>query len=90
MSPERILNWVKVGAVGVGLVVAYKAVKAGGAAIDTAKEVITEDLNPNSTENVVYRAVSSPFESGSLGSSVYGGVQWVRNKIGLSSEYDYL
>lgn len=62
---------------GTGLVlfVAYKLYKGAGDLVDTAKKVVTEDLNPASDKNIVYSAFNTTNEKGevteSLGTRIY-------------------
>lgn len=57
-------------AVAVAGFVAWKVYSAGGAVADTVKELITQDLNPLSTENAVYRMFEERDASGNVESTL--------------------
>lgn len=50
--------------------VAYRVVRAGGAVADTVGQVITHDLNPASSDNVVNQALLA------IGQSISGDPNW--------------
>jgi len=59
----KAIDAVKIGGILFAGVAAYlvvtRTMKAGGDVVAAAKKVVTEDLNPASTENVVYKAASA-------------------------------
>lgn len=63
---------------GIVLFVAYKVYKGAGAVTETAKKVVTEDLNPASDKNVLYRQFNDTDAQGnvtaSLGTKIYDAV----------------
>lgn len=64
-------NLVLYGVIAVAAVYAiYNAKKAAGAVADTAKQVITKDLNPASDQNLAYRGVNG------LGAAITGDNSW--------------
>lgn len=67
VSPNLVLY----GLIAVAAVYAiYNAKKAAGAVADTAKQVITKDLNPASDQNLAYRGVNG------VGAAVSGDSSW--------------
>jgi hypothetical protein len=62
MKTQDVINVLKIAgviAVGVGAyLVVTRVAKTGGKVVETAKEVITKDLNPASSDNVIYSNLS--------------------------------
>jgi hypothetical protein len=62
MKTQDVINMLKIAgviAVGVGAyLVVTRVAKTGGKVVETAKEVITKDLNPASSDNLIYSNLS--------------------------------
>jgi len=63
----KAVDALKIGGILAAGVVTYllvtRTLKAGGKVIDGAKKVLTEDLNPASTENIIYKATSAAVDT---------------------------
>ena len=82
ITSDKVKAYLLIGASIVAVYVAYKIYRGTGDVADTLKKVITEDLNPASDKNVVYRQFNTVDPetgqvSDSLGTRTYDAVSEV-------------
>lgn len=79
-NPDTIISWGIIAGGAFAIYAGYKAYQAGAAVVSSAKEVVTKDLNPASTENIIY----------STGNTVLGAITGDKNWNLGSKIYDIL